>query len=262
MQTPRALLLATAVKFISISAPPCFWACITLAPPHQASAQSAPEKPQLTGPALKKPAPPCQWKVTFHPAVQGTQVHPSIPLSYSVLKTSKFTLMTLQMRDGTARELWTVGASYFESAPGSDKVIKTGQDPDSSWADFSELSWLNPQAFRGAFAIQGQPYLAFAENDQVLAPAKAPKAGEAGAVKPKTPTQAKPTPEAAKWPAGPVGGIPLNPSVRALAVDEKNRFPKYLQEGYFIREYEAQPAPSAETELPAKIRSLLKPGTP
>ncbi|MEK0444878.1 MAG: hypothetical protein RLZZ399_199 [Verrucomicrobiota bacterium] len=262
MQTPRRLLLAASLKIVSVLFAPCVWACITLAPNTQALAQSAPERPQLTGPALKKPAPPCHWKVTFHPAIPGTPVHPSVPLSYSVLKTPRFTVITFQMRDGTARESWTVGSHYFESSPGSDRVEKTGQDPDSSWADFSELSWLSPQAFRGAFAIQGQPYLAFAENDEIFAPAKAPKAGEAGAGKPKTPTQARPTPAATKWPAGPIGGIPLNPSIRAVAVDEKNRFPKYLQESSFIREYEIQPAPNAEAELPAKIRNLLKPGTP
>ncbi|RFC41877.1 MAG: hypothetical protein DVB28_002155 [Verrucomicrobia bacterium] len=165
-------------------------------------------------------------------------------------------------------EVWRIAGRGFISETGSDVVFQhipreaapvsaeESQTPETSapfskpepehflaqdldWPSFSELSWVTPQMFRARIPLGNQFALIYAdiplEQDE---PDKKRKA-------------------ASKWPEGPLGGIPMQPGIRVLAVEERTRLPMVLQIGDEFRQYRFQASAPVQIKLPAKVRQFF-----
>jgi hypothetical protein len=63
--------------------------------------------------------------------------------------------------------------------------------------------------------------------------------------------------KAEKWKDGPLVGIPLQPGLKALAVDEETRLPLVLQLGHEFRKYVFKAPEIQKIELPPKVLTFL-----
>jgi hypothetical protein len=251
---------------------------------------------------VTRPAAPAEWTVTFKYGSTVTPEQAAHrPNMVKVMLLGKEALETVHYPERTT-EVWRAEGHVFVSEAGSDQATirgeqalenvgglgagadqgadvtrgKNGQytatvsgvtitgsvaveQPD--WAEFTEFDWLNPELLKGRIELGGEKLLVYAEMEpDFKAPAAA--AGAAGAAGGKgraaTPTQAAP-----KYPAGPLGGLPLKPGIRVAAVEEATKIPRYLQLGENIQIYAFGKPQQTKLELPAKITSLVaKPPPP
>jgi hypothetical protein len=114
------------------------------------------------------------------------------------------------------------------------------EDPD--WMDLTEFEWVTPDMLKGRVDIAGEIVLIYADIPQDPAPA---------------PGKARTAP-APKYPPGPLGGLPLKPGLRAAAISESTKLPKYLQDGVDISIYTFGKPLEAKLELPPKIAKQLE----
>jgi hypothetical protein len=114
------------------------------------------------------------------------------------------------------------------------------EDPD--WMDLTEFDWVTPAMLKGRVDIAGEIVLIYADIPQDPAPA---------------PGKARTAP-APKYPPGPLGGLPLKPGLRAAAISESTKLPKYLQDGVDLSIYTFGKPLEAKLELPPKIAKQLE----
>jgi hypothetical protein len=134
-----------------------------------------------------------------------------------------------------------------------DGVMITGnvatEEPD--WAEFKEFDWVTPELLKGRIEISGEKLLIYADMEPE-------PQSQAAAGKGRAPAQASP-----KYPAGPLGGLPLKPGIRVAAIEEVTKTPRYLQLGENIHMYAFSKPQQAKLELPPKIATLVaKPAPP
>lgn len=109
------------------------------------------------------------------------------------------------------------------------------------WASFPELAWATQKMFKGKIPLGSYVALIYADPP------------------PETNVLRNASKSTKKWPEGPLGGIPLQPLMKALAVDEATGLPLVLQLGEDLREYVFDRHPAQKIDLPAKVKTLLAP---
>ena len=266
-----------------------------------AAPQGAGAAPQGAGSAsavasavFTRPVAPASWTVTFK---YGTVVAPQQAAHRAnmvkVTVIGKDALETIQFPDRTA-EVWRTEGTVITSEVGSEHagvrvdqglgnfagaggnsdlvsdvtrdkkgnftanvngVIITGniaqEEPD--WAEFKEFDWVTPDLFKGKIEISGEKLLVYADMEPEPPAPAAPAAGKGRAA----------APPAAKFPPGPLGGLPLKPGIRVAAIEETTKTPRYLQMGENIQIYTFSKPQQAKLELPPKITNLVaKPAPP
>lgn len=249
----------------------CLSAALASMTPSPLQSQTAAPAPLLPpdGPLWKAPGTSAAWSVVFKyttPASeQAADFRPSI---VNVTLAGENSHYSVQFRRHGV-EVWRLAGLAFISELGSDSVFPhgpveaapappedgqateskasfSGPQPedisaqDTNWPAFGELAWVTPQMYRGKIPLGNQSALIYAD---VPAELIAPGAKNASA---------------SPWPAGPLGGIPLQPGIRVLAVDEESRLPMVLQFGDELRQYSFKPAAPLKIEFPAKVRQFLK----
>jgi hypothetical protein len=136
--------------------------------------------------------------------------------------------------------------------------LSSGEEPD--WAEFKEFDWVTSEMLKGRIELGGEKLLVYSDLEpEAQTPVAGTSAGNAGGKgRAPAPSQAAP-----KYPAGPLGGIPLQPGVRVAAIEESSKTPRYLQLGENIQIYVFAKPQQTKLELPAKIASLVaKPPPP
>jgi hypothetical protein len=137
-------------------------------------------------------------------------------------------------------------------------VLITGklaaETPD--WVEFKEFDWVTPELLKGKIELSGEKLLVYAEME----PEPQTQSAAAPSGKGRAPAQAQAAP---KYPAGPLGGLPLKPGIRVAAIEEATKTPRYLQVGEDIQIYAFSKPQQTKLDLPAKITALVaKPAPP
>lgn len=228
--------------------------------PNAASTPPAPPVPPA-GDLWRKPSAPAAWTIAFKYNTQVTKLQEASRLSgIGVTMIGNNFSQTVQV-GGRTFELWKVDGMMFQSEVNSDTANQTltdesiqaelaarnndvnfsttsGRPPEEiNWASLSEFAWIKPELYKGAVAVGGQVMLIYA-----ILPPQTP------AIKGKAPQ---------KWPAGPLGGLPLQPGIHVAAIEESTRLPKYLQDGLDISIYNFRTPEKTTLEIPLKVKKLL-----
>lgn len=239
-----------------------------------------------------RPVPPAAWTVTFK---YGTVVTPQQaahrPSMVKVTLVGKDALETVQFPE-RAEEIWRVDGTVFISESGSEHVgirlnrgsaslggsaggtdqitelvrgkkgeytatingvVITGNvtEEDSDWAEFKEFDWVTAEMLKGKIEIRGEKLLVYSDMEPEPPAATTTVKGRAAA------------PAAPKFPAGPLGGLPLKPGIRVAAIEETTKTPRYLQLGEHIQIYTFSKPQQTKLELPPKIANMVaKPAPP
>ncbi len=249
----------------------CLSAALATLTPSHLPAQTATPAPRLPpdGPLWKAPGTSAAWSVVFKYTTPASELAADFrPSIVNVTLAGENSHYSVQFRRHGV-EVWRVAGLAFISEIGSDSVfphspvetapapIEDGQTTeskasfsspqpedisaqDTDWATFGELAWVTPQMYRGRIPLGNQSAFIYADVPSELS---APGAK---------------TTSASTWPAGPLGGIPLQPGIRVLAVDEESRLPMVLQFGDELRQYRFKKATPLKIEFPAKVRQFLK----
>jgi hypothetical protein len=239
-----------------------------------------------------RPVPPAAWTVAFK---YGTVVTPQQaahrPTMVKVTLVGKDALETVHFPERTS-EVWRVEGAAFISEAGSEHVgirqdqglgtlggvgansdqvrdvvrgkkgdftatvngvVITGnvaqEEPD--WAEFKEFDWVTAEMLKGKIEISGEKLLVYADMEPESPAATTTGKGRAAA------------PAAPKFPAGPLGGLPLKPGIRVAAIEETTKTPRYLQLGENIQIYTFSKPQQTKLELPPKIANMVaKPAPP
>ena len=137
------------------------------------------------------------------------------------------------------------------------------------WGSLKEFDWIKPELFQGTIKQGTEILHIYAELPEDMRPGRQPAAAPApaapGAARPAAPgrpaapaapaAQARP---AQKWPPGPLGGLPLRPGIKVVAVNAETRTPHFLQLGEIVREYVFSPVSNPNLEPPKPIVQALK----
>jgi hypothetical protein len=299
MRTSRPAFMASLALLqagLLLQTPPALGQNAGAAAPPAATVPPA-QTPPSAGPASAsalwvRPVPPASWTVTFkYGSVVAPQQALHRPTLVKVTLLGKDALETVQFAERTA-EVWRTEGTVFISEAGSQHVgirqdqglgnfgglagsseqvtdvvrgkkgdftatvngvVITGnvaqEAPD--WAEFQEFDWVTAEMLKGKIEIGGEKLLVYADMEPE--PPAATTTGKGRAA----------TPAAPKFPAGPLGGLPLKPGIRVAAIEETTKTPRYLQVGENIQIYTFSKPQQAKLELPPKIANMVaKPAAP
>jgi hypothetical protein len=127
-----------------------------------------------------------------------------------------------------------------------------------NWLALNEFDWVKSDLFQGSIKLGNDILHVYAQLPEDMLEARRAAAAAARPIAGRPVAPAAKAPPAPKWPAGPIGGLPLRPDIKVVAVDANTRRPRYLQLGEELREYVFS-VPTAETlELPRPIQERLK----
>lgn len=272
MQTRRSQNLIGSLPWFRLALP--FAVILTCSPSFKASAAEVGNKPILAGPAISKPAKPCAWEIK----VSRHDRDPKDPVQISSVKflnSNAFAIETVALVSGETFQTWSANGNRYcptgnpnvlRLAPAKEDSVDSGTDPQ-----LSEFDWINASNFRGNVTINGENCMFFAKGeafDALLAAAadaanaRAYGTSQASKTAPGQKPKGAEAPQAQKWPAGPIGGLPLQPGIQAAAILESSRAPKYLQNGTEIRTYEFSTPTPEETKVPKKLKDAMDYYTP
>lgn len=216
----------------------------------------------------KMPTAPSTWTINFRYGRRLSEAEAeAMPAKVAVTLDGENSHHSIQFRNRQL-EVWRTLGGAFISETGSasayphdvggnntaatvDGITNAAQSPPENpeslapqnidWPSFPELAWATPKMFKGKIPLGSYIALIYADPPpQANAPGTASKATK-------------------KWPEGPLGGIPLQPLMKALAVDEATGLPLVLQLGEDLREYIFDRNPARKIELPAKVKVFLPP---
>ena len=250
---PALCLLATAV-----------WCpAQTPAPPVEVTAPA--------GPAWARPEPPMSWTITFrYAAVPKPPAEDTRPVKVAVTAVGPTSLKSVTTAK-RAVDVWFAAGMTFLVDPSSgeyhipsslseeDAALAQANGPapeDEDWLSLQEFEWVRSELFQGTIKIGNDLVHVYAQlpEDMIAAQKAAAAAPRPVAGRPTTPTAPKAPVQ--KWPAGPIGGLPLRPDIKVVAVDAQTRRPKFLQLGQDLREYTF--SKPAALEVPKPIVERLK----
>ncbi len=217
---------------------------------------------------LKVPTAPAKWTINFRYGTRLSEAEAeAMPAKVVVTLAGENSHQSIQFRSRQL-EIWRTQGGAFISETGSalayphnvggnntaaavDGITDAEPSPPENleslapqnidWASFPELAWASPQMFKGKIPLGSYVALIYADP-----PPEGNGPGSASKSK-------------RKWPEGPLGGIPLQPFMKALAVDEATGLPLVLQLGEDLREYVFERKPAQKIELPAKVKIFLPP---
>lgn len=218
------------------------------------------------GPCWKIPAQPTSWKINFRYTKALSEAEAEVkPSSIAVTLVGQDSHHFIEFRKSSLDVWKTAGRAFIsetgsaaafphnvgknrttlardtKNAPPPEAVLEENLSPENKdWPSFPELDWVTPQMFKGKIPLGTQVALIYADvpPDPVVLGKEARR-------------------QTKKWPEGPLGGIPLQPGMKALAVDETTRLPMVLQLGDEFREYTFQTGDIQKIEFPAKVKVFL-----
>jgi hypothetical protein len=134
------------------------------------------------------------------------------------------------------------------------------------WGGLREFDWIKPELFQGTIKQGTETLHIYAELPEDMRAgrqtAAAPAPAAPGAARPAAPGRPAAPAAAArpvqKWPPGPLGGLPLRPGIKVVAVNAETRTPHFLQLGEIVREYVFSPVSTPNLELPNPIVQAMK----
>ena len=140
------------------------------------------------------------------------------------------------------------------------------------WLGLKEFDWVNSELFRGTIKQGTETLHVYAQMPPDMLSGRPAAAATAASRPPGVPSVVgKPivTPgggghpaaavqPAQKWPPGPLGGLPLRPDIKVVAVNAETRQPRFLQLGETVREYVFSVPAAAALEVPKPILQLMK----
>ena len=255
-----------------------------LVSPSSSTAQSLPEPVAPQGPAWIRPERPMGWTITFRYANPPTP--PAVeerPLKITVTAVGTRSLQTIRYAR-TGFNIWEAeGYSFmvdpetggFEMHPIPRPLAPTEEAPVSSataagvpepeptaesvdWVALTEFNWVKSNLFQGSIKMGNDLLHVYALLPEEMLAARLAAATAARPIAGRPAAPVAKAPPAPKWPAGPIGGLPLRPDIKVVAVDANTRRPRYLQLGEDIREYVFTIPNEANLELPAPIQKRLK----
>jgi hypothetical protein len=254
--------------------------------PSISTAQSPPELVAPQGPAWIRPERPMSWTVIF--TYKDTPKAPLLadrPMKLTIAAIGDSTLKSLKFTK-RAVDIWNAGGYTFIVNPETGEyVIQTAPNPPpvpeasnqqttsptptpeepqeispefQDWDSLSEFAWVKSELFQGSIKLGNDILHVYAQLPEDMLEARRAAAAAARPIAGRPTAPAAKAPPAPKWPAGPIGGLPLRPDIKVVAVDANTRRPRYLQLGEELREYVFS-VPNAETlELPRPIQERLK----
>ncbi|MCX8511020.1 MAG: hypothetical protein ORN83_04610 [Chthoniobacteraceae bacterium] len=256
----------------------------TLVSPSISTAQSPPELVAPQGPAWIRPERPMGWTITFRYA--NSPKPPAVeerPLKITVTAVGTRSLQTIRYAK-TGFNIWAAeGYSFmvdpetggFEMHPIAKPLSPTEEAPVSSataagvpepepaaestdWTALAEFDWVKSNLFQGSIKMGNDLLHVYALLPEEMLAARLAAATAARPIAGRPAAPAAKAPPAPKWPAGTIGGLPLRPDIKVVAVDANTRRPRYLQLGEDIREYVFTIPNETNLELPAPIQKRLK----
>jgi hypothetical protein len=242
-----------------------------------AAEQNANEIIPPTGPAWVRPKPPMSWAINFKylGSLEKDPARETRPVKITVSAIGSRTLENITFPKA-AYDVWTVDGFVFLVE------VETGRfgirlDPSQSvefqqdgpvlvlppptaeyqdWVGLKEFDWVKSELFRGAIKQGTEILHVYAEMPADMVPGRqAAGAPRPGAVGGRPAVSARP---ATKWPVGPIGGLPLRPDIKVVAVNAETRQPRFLQLGETLREYVFSTPTAAALEVPAPILQRMK----
>ena len=250
-----------------------------IALPSTSKAQSPPELVAPQGPAWIRPERPMGWTITFRyanspkpPAEEerpvkitvmavGTRSLETIryaKIGFNIWSAEGYSFMVDPETGGFEMRSSPMPSSPADAAP----VLTNPSDPEvaaefQDWVGLKEFDWVKSDLFQGTIKLGNELLHVYAllPEEMLAARLAAATAARPVAGRPTAPVARPPAP---KWPAGPIGGLPLRPDIKVVAVDANTRRPRYLQLGEDIREYVFTIPNEANLELPAPIQKRLK----
>lgn len=250
-----------------------------IALPSTSTAQSPPELVAPQGPAWIRPERPMGWTITFRyanspkpPAEEerpvkitvmavGTRSLETIryaKIGFNIWSAEGYSFMVDPETGGFEMRSSPMPSSPADAAP----VLTNPSDPEvaaefQDWVGLKEFDWVKSDLFQGTIKLGNELLHVYAllPEEMLAARLAAATAARPVAGRPTAPVARPPAP---KWPAGPIGGLPLRPDIKVVAVDANTRRPRYLQLGEDIREYVFTIPNEANLELPAPIQKRLK----
>jgi hypothetical protein len=181
-----------------------------------------------------------------------------------------------------SRDLWTAGGlTFFQNpengqydlqpaAPVSDSSSKGGAKAVSEgfeladtapelfdWAGLGEFSWVKPEMLQGSVKQGTEVFSVYADLPADMIEAR--QAAASGGVPPqKAGGKAAPAKPVQKWPAGPLGGLPLRPDIKVVEINAQTHYPRFLQVGETLREYTFGVPDVQNLELPPQVARMVK----
>ncbi len=235
----------------------------TPAPPAEVTAP--------TGAAWVRPEPPMSWTISFrYAAAPKSPAEDTRPVKVSVSTVGTTTLKSVATAN-RAVDVWTAAGITFLVDPSSgeyhipaalseeDAALAQANGPapeEQDWLSLQEFDWVRSDLFQGTIKIGNDLVHVYAQLPQDMLAAQNAAANAPRAVAGRPATQAAPKATVQKWPAGPIGGLPLRPDIKVVAVDTQTRRPKYLQLGQDMREYTF--SKPAALDIPKPIVARLR----
>jgi len=211
------------------------------------------------------------WTITFrYAAVPKPPAEDTRPVKVSISTVGSTTLKSVATAN-RAVDVWTAAGITFLVDPSSgeyhipaslseeDAALAQANGPapeEEDWLSLQEFEWVRSDLFQGTIKIGNDLVHVYAQlpQEMIAAQVAAANAPRAVAGRPTTPAAQKAPVQ--KWPAGPIGGLPLRPDIKVVAVDAQTKRPKYLQLGQDMREYTF--SKPAALEVPKPIVERLR----
>ncbi len=234
-----------------------------------------PPDPRQAGTLWSRPPEPVSWTIAFKYAGANSLKEISyLPTSVKVTIVGKDAIETVQFPDRVT-EVFRAGGLVFVSEAGRgaaflrtvSPVVSVPPVPDlvrkdasprlefeGDWTEFKEFAWISEGMLKGRVELGGERVLIYSDIQPEV-----PQGARSASVSPSGGKGAQPGATERKYPAGPLGGLPLKPGVRVAAIQEGTKFPKYLQLGETILVYTFSKPQQTVLEMPAKVTSLLAP---
>lgn len=232
------------------------------------------------GPVWVRPKPPMSWVINFKypPSSEKNPAKETLPVKITVSAIGSNTLESIRFPK-LGYDVWKVEGFVFlveaetgrfglridpseslEFQPDRPPLVVAPPSAEyQDWVALKEFDWVKSGFYRGTIK-QGQETLyIYAEMPADMVPGRQAPAPPA-ATRPVAPggRPALPARSATKWPVGPIGGLPLRPDIKVLAVNAETRQPRFLQLGETLMEYVFSTPTAAALEVPAPILQRMK----
>ena len=264
------------------------WTAVT-----HAAETNAPELVPPPGPSWIRPKSPTSWTIDFrYPNASAKESAAEGRLTKVAVTTiGKATLESIKCSK-VSFDVWTTEGFTFLANPETGEfdlrgnafpILDNQLDGESApqkpggggmpelppqyqdWAGLKEFDWIRPELFQGTIKQGAEVLHVYAELPEDMLAARRPAAPAAASTTPAskpgapgTGRPAAPTRPPKNWPPGPLGGMPLRPDIKVVAVNAETNYPHFLQLGEIVREYAFSTPAGSALEMPGPIVKVLK----
>lgn len=253
--------------------------------PQTAPSIQAPQPDSSPGTIWVHPKPPMRWSIDFKYLNTNQRVRHFEYRPEKVVVTVAGDKKHISIKClNTTRDRWmTNGFAFIQNPengqydlqiPSQDSDAPVSRDGKGVWDSFqladtapeqfdwiplSEFDWVKPEMLQGTIK-QGNELLAIYADlpPDMLATRQAAASGGAPVQAAQSGAKAAPSKPPQKWPPGPLGGLPLRPDIKVVAVNSQTHQPHFLQVGEILREYTFSVPDANELELPPPVARMVK----